>query len=221
MSAICQNTDNASTNNRYPIYISGSIGFCSLLFLFFRYSSKRQVQGKRIIPTFQVVKGRQLMNNDGSDQAFEDYVASLFDPLRFRINRIEQDKATANNLFDQSHKYPDIEIEYLSEVVEGDKFAIECKWCPDLYTRENIRGIHWADHIQIKNYCQYERREKIPVWIAVGLEGTPAKPAHIFLARLTELKDSFIPETQLERFKITKLSSKFSYNPYTKRVINQ
>jgi hypothetical protein len=216
------NTSSAvrSANKKYDIYITSSIGLCSLLFIFFRVSSKRKTPAK-IVPRMEAIPGNLSLHSNSNSDAFEEYVAGLFDPERFKVSRRAAIKVVNNSNNEKLNKFPGIELECLDEHGHGDRFAIECKWVHHLYTRNNIQGINWAETRQIKNFCQYERKEKTPVWIAIGIEGTPSRPEHFYLARLSELKDSFIPENMLAEFKVSKLDSKFSYNPYTKRVINQ
>lgn len=209
-----------STNKNYTIYITSSIGFCSLLFIFFRISSKRKTPVS-FVPRMEAIPGNLSLNSNNNSEAFENYVAGLFDPERFKVSRRPVIKPANNNSTEKLNKLPGIELECLDIHGHGDRFAIECKWVRHLYTRNNIQGINWAETKQIKNFCHYERKEKTPVWIAIGVEGSPSRPEHFYLARLSELKDSFIPENMLEEFKVSKLDSKFSYNPYTKRVINQ
>ena len=119
-----------------------------------------------------------------------------------------------------SGQYPELEFEFLNEE-QPQQFAIHCSWYPYLETSNNITGIQVATDPQLKNYLKYQRRNRLPVWIALGVGGSASIPNALYLVSLSDIKKGFLSDTEMETFKVRKLNQRFSYNPNTKRVINE
>jgi hypothetical protein len=141
---------------------------------------------------------------------FENYIVTLFNPKaeRFLLKEWRSDKIADNGIYALSSHNPDLEFQY----IDGSKsyaFAVECKWRSKFQHKE----IDWAKPYQIQNYLSYQEKNKIPVFIAIGVGGKPSQPEQLFVAPLNEI--CMYPklfESYLKKFNRNP-SHNFYYNP--------
>lgn len=78
--------------------------------------------------------------------------------------------------------------------------AIECKWTSEI---ENLKQLHKE---QIQNYYKFERKEKVKVYMALGVGGTGDNPEDIYIFPLSGkiIKDKKIDIDLLDLYKIDK-----------------
>jgi hypothetical protein len=141
---------------------------------------------------------------------FENYIVTLFNPKaeRFLLKEWRSDKIADNGIYALSSHNPDLEFQYI-DGYRSHSFAVECKWRSKFQHRE----IDWAKPYQIQNYISYQEKNKIPVFIAIGVGGKPSQPEQLFVAPLNEI--SMYPtlfESYLKKFKRSPAHS-FYYNP--------
>ncbi len=101
---------------------------------------------------------------------------------------------------------PDLEL--IFSRYKKHHFAVECKW------REKfIEGIiTWASNNQIFSYLDFENRNRIPVFIAIGIGGEPSRPERLFVTPLRNIEMySEIYEADLIPYK-KRPTSKFFYD---------
>ncbi|HBA86332.1 MAG TPA: hypothetical protein DCZ95_19805 [Verrucomicrobia bacterium] len=127
--------------------------------------------------------------------AFEMYVITCFDNKQFRLIEWRSDKYIPNWGGPVSCRWPDLVMEHIST---GKRFAIECKF------RSSPRAgkVEWARPEQINNYIQYEAREQIPVYVALGLGGAPNSPQALYVMRLRHMNEPIILMQDLDRFAV-------------------
>jgi hypothetical protein len=131
---------------------------------------------------------RQVNMNKGHE--FENYIANLFklksDYFAF-VEWTTDNSDKRNGIRVESDSRPDFVIRYKPK---NDVFAVECKWRAYPFYNQNIRDyvIKWAEPYQIKNYQIYSKKMNIPVFIAIGLAGTPHNPGFMFCLPLKEAK---------------------------------
>jgi hypothetical protein len=124
---------------------------------------------------------------------FEAYVAGLFTRRSdyFAISdwtRDNHDKS--KGIYVESNTNPDLVIRYIPT---NEKFAVECKYRSGFYRSQKINGpvVKWAAPDQIKRYNAYSWSNRIPVFVVVGVGGSPNNPATMFCI---PLKDAKYPE---------------------------
>ncbi len=110
---------------------------------------------------------------------FEKYIVQLLDKKYFKVIEWRSDKIADNGLFAETSKLPDLEIVYMDGQAEF-KLAIECKWRQSFYND----GIDWSNKNQIDNYVTYQHKNRLPVFVAIGIGGTPSKPNELYLTSL-------------------------------------
>lgn len=215
--------DKITSKNNLIIILAGAAVLLLLLSLFM-YNKRKPKKREN----FEVANktGQATAKEENSAKAkgdiFEEYIVNQFDAKsgKFIVKRWRSDKKAANGLYDVSSKYPDLEFIFNNDA--NHKFAIECKWRQSFETKGSNLGITWAPDYKIREYQEYEKEFNIPVWVAIGVGGSPDKPAQLYLAKLAELAPyPFVFESYLRKFMSKKPSHRFSYNAFTKSVINQ
>lgn len=129
--------------------------------------------------------------------AFENYVQSLFDMGDWTIVRSTGDLSRKLGRKVESDSDPD----FVMRDKGTDKvIAVECKYRSGFHKGKNEYGILWAQEYQLKNYNIFREKERIPVFIAIGLGGTPSKPDHLFLVPLYCMRYRFVSAEYIKRF---------------------
>ncbi len=158
-------------------------------------TSPRRRYSKRSLKSFE--KGR----------LFEEYVKSLFNPAGFNLKRWRKSEPQAVDTFNGELSYPDLELIFVGR--KDRPFAVECKW-----RREFNKGrIKWAKDFQIAKYEEFQNKTAMPVFIAIGVGGTPKSPERLFVTSLVELsRCTYVCEAQLKRYNRNP-RRKFYYDP--------
>ena len=125
--------------------------------------------------------------------AFEEYVITCFDNKEYRLIEWRSDKHIPNWGGPASCQWPDLVMEHIGR---RERVAIECKY----RSLPRSGQVEWARPDQIYNYTQYEKREKIPVYVALGLGGAPESPKAFYIARLRHMKEPIMSLQDLDRF---------------------
>lgn len=116
---------------------------------------------------------------------FERCVLKCFSPTSHSLIEWRSDKHLPGWGAPRSNQWPDLVME---EVKTGRRFAVECKY----RSRTENGVVKWSYPKQRQGYCEYELREKIPVYVALGLGGSPDAPCNIYLIRLRRIASHVI-----------------------------
>lgn len=153
-----------------------------------------------------------LSDAEQKGQDFEKYVVNNFSKKYFTIKEWRGDKYT-NGRFAESSQYPDLELVFN---YQGEEylFAVECKW----RSRFNNDGfVHWCNDDQLERYNNFAKEKSIPVFIILGLGGTPSDPENVYAVPLNAMKFSDAKKEYLEEFRHDN-SKKFYFNHKEKRL---
>ena len=128
--------------------------------------------------------------------AFEEYIVSRFSKKYFALKEWRGDKSS-NGVYAESNTYPDMEYTF---TLHGEtyNFAVECKWRAR-YNKEN--KVEWSYKEQLARYRQFAKDKNMPVFIVIGIGGTPSKPANVFVVPLASIKDVNLPKSWLENYR--------------------
>jgi len=123
---------------------------------------------------------------------FEKYVAAISD-----WTRDNHDKS--KGIYVESNTNPDLVIRYKPT---NEKFAVECKYRSGFYRSQKINGpvVKWAAPDQIKRYNAYSRSNRIPVFVVVGVGGSPNNPETMFCIPLNDAKYPEIFPSVFEKY---------------------
>ena len=125
---------------------------------------------------------------------FEQFVITRFNKSEYRLLDWRSDKYIRGWGGPSSSRAPDLLMEHIPT---RNRFAIECKF------RSHTKGtrLPWARPDQLQNYRDYEAREKVPVFIALGIGGEPRSPSSLFIMRLERMKYPDVMLHYLEQFR--------------------
>lgn len=197
--------------------VAGVLLLAALLF-FSKKKKANELPMARVAPAtpapvkeMQIVPQVKEMDTREKGHAFEKYIAGLFSKEYFTITGWSSDKVATNGLYDESNKEPDLKFAYKRN--DAWQFAIECKWRQGFISNAyGERGIQWANEYQVGNYAGFEYNTRIPVWVAIGVGGTPDKPEQLFFTRLSGIEMyPFVFESYLKQFRRNP-SDAFYYN---------
>ena len=127
-------------------------------------------------------------------RSFEEFVITRFNNKEYRLIEWRSDKFIHGWGGPVSCQWPDLVMEHINS---GSRFAIECKF----RSRAEGGSLKWARPEQLDNYRDYETRESVPVFVAIGLGGEAHSPTSLFIVRLERMNNSEISLKQLERFR--------------------
>ena len=128
--------------------------------------------------------------------AFEEYIVSRFSKKYFSLKEWRGDKSS-NGVYAQSNTYPDMEYTFKLHG-ETYNFAVECKWRAK-YNKEN--KVEWSYEEQLARYRQFAKDKNIPVFIVIGIGGTPSTPANVFVVPLASIKNVELSKSWLENYR--------------------
>lgn len=126
---------------------------------------------------------------------FENWVVSKFDSRYFKVLEWRGDKASHGH-YAESSRSPDLEMDFALKE-QTMRFAVECKWRKSFYRD----GIEWSYPGQIDSYRSFASTRKMPVFVVLGVGGTPGDPNEVFVVPLPELKSPFVPRAFLMGFR--------------------
>lgn len=141
---------------------------------------------------------------------FTKAIIAKFDRKYFKLKEWRSDKYDGG-VYPEANMYPDLEFEFSLRDIKS-LFAVECKWRKNYYKN----GIEWAKEYQLKNYKKFKIEKNIPVFVAIGVGGTPEKPEDVYIMPLAIIEDIFIAQTELKKYQKADFKDKnFFYDSKT------
>ena len=115
-----------------------------------------------------IVKVDEKISSDPEivGKRFEDHVESLFSKQYFKLLEKTHSFDVNKQRYVESSLNPDLIWQYGPT---KEKFAVECKYRTSL---NNKNQIVWSNSSQLQRYQEFEKKNRIPVFIAIGLELT-------------------------------------------------
>jgi len=164
-------------------YILALVCFIAALYALikiFRNNAKLKASGP-VFPYLSAGKKELLQDNLLVGYSFEKFVVGRFDRKRFVLEHWRSDKLKDGQGI-QPTSYPDL-FYTMNENGKQLCFAVECKWRPAV---END-AVSWATYQQIDSYKEFQREQKIPVFVVIGLGGSPESPEQLFVVPLSKI----------------------------------
>lgn len=149
--------------------------------------------------------------NKKNGDNFEKFFVQKFDQKYFSIKEWAGDKYI-NGFYAETTQQPDLLIEF-SYKKEVSTFSVECKWRKIL----NKGGIEFAKTDQLERYRAFEKKRRIPVFMAIGIGGESKAPEKLYIVPLQKVISNFINEDQLIQFE--KDVKKNVFYDYKKRIL--
>lgn len=114
---------------------------------------------------------------------FENFIVTLFNKNKYRLVVWRSDKRASNGVYPESNSYPDLEFRTAGR--GSYRFAVECKWRAGFYNGQ----LFWANTEQQFMYQKYSSENNIPVFVAIGVGGSPDNPEKLFVTPLQNFKN--------------------------------
>jgi len=146
-----------------------------------------------------------LEENYEKGRLFEEHVVSLFGKEYFEIAEWRGDKVAKDGHFATSNQYPDLEIK-LNLKESSHLFAVECK-----FRSKASDPIQWTYPDQLKRYREFADSKGIPVFIALGVGGSPSSPQYLNIIPLSEIEGETLTLNQLKPY-LKEKDSKFFFD---------
>ncbi len=128
-----------------------------------------------------LVKGRE----------FELFAAKLWQAdAQIKIDEWRSDKGIKQDVFVNSHGYPDFVITLKS--ASGEKqAAIECKYRSVFQPSKKgkVEYVSWASFNNTDNYRKFKHEMSMEVYILLGIDGQASNPQYLYLAKLDHITD--------------------------------
>ena len=127
---------------------------------------------------------------------FEKYIVSRFSKKYFTLKEWRGDKSI-HGIYPESSTYPDMEYAF---TLHGKtyNFAVECKWRAR-YNAEN--KVKWSYKEQLARYRQFAKDKNMPVFIILGIGGTPSSPENVFVVPLASIERIEVSKNWLENYR--------------------
>jgi uncharacterized RDD family membrane protein YckC/uncharacterized protein YutD len=141
---------------------------------------------------------------------FERYVAHLFKNY-YTIEDWTQDNSDKiKGFFVESNMNPDLTIRYNPT---QERFAVECKWRSSSFysALKNEKVIQVAQESQLSRYQKFSENKGIPVFIVLGVGGTPDNPLEVYCIPLNKISSIEMPISSLIQFKRSSTVKEFSW----------
>ncbi|NMC27825.1 MAG: hypothetical protein GYA42_06715 [Syntrophomonadaceae bacterium] len=156
----------------------------------------------KLLKTVDIWLPDEQQEQYGKGKAFEQYVAGLFNLKReyFAIHEWTRDNSEKREgIFVETDANPDFVIRYKPT---NEMFAVECKWRANPVKSSKINDwvIRWSRPDQIRRYQEFARKKNIPVFVMIGLSGTPAHPDFTFCVPLEVAKYPEIFPSILDKY---------------------
>ena len=136
---------------------------------------------------------------------FEKFIVQKFDKKYFRIKEWAGDKYV-NGVYADTTPQPDIQLEFRFKQ-ETIEFSVECKWRQKLYKN----GVEFAKKEQFERYKNFEKKQKNPVFIAIGIGGKAISPKQLYIVPLQEIDNNFIHIKELKKYE-KKVNNNFFFD---------
>lgn len=112
---------------------------------------------------------------------FEAYCRGLFSRKYFEIVMYAKDlRGEASGSADRLY-YPDYVIEYKPT---NERFSVECKYRSNM--PEDDSPIEWTSQRRLEQYLEFSEKEDLPLFVVIGVGGTPSSPERMFCLPLDE-----------------------------------
>lgn len=123
---------------------------------------------------------------------FEQYVSTLFPEPDFIVQDRTRDVSKFLNRRVESDTHPDF---VFRNQKTGKSFAVECKWRGKwAYNKSGELGIWWRLY-QGERYAAYGKESGIPVFVALGIGGSPERPKEVYFLEADRLHYAFLNQS--------------------------
>lgn len=123
-----------------------------------------------------------------------------------RLLEWQGDKIDINGVYPEANRNPDMVVSVKVGGYEY-RFAVECK-----YRSSDSDGVvYWANREKIEIYNRFSDERLMPVFVVIGIGGTPSDPESVYIVPLHYLRYGKVNVAALELFKRKDPKAQFIY----------
>lgn len=200
-------TSDKNSNWLIPIMVSvSSIGLISLVVVTYNKRKKRE---EIILPKPEINTQNQNEQTKDSIQKgmdFERYILDQFEEKYFKMEYWQSDKGH-NGRYPESNQNPDFVFRLETQSGWGN-LAVECKYQSNINANAPVK---FCEDYQLRNYQNFSHRNKMNVFLILGLGGSPKKPEELYFLPILDFKSNIITYKELQRYS-KKIGTRFFYN---------
>ncbi len=158
------------------------------------------LSGYKIVQTKNIeslnTKTQAVINKEKGDD-FEDF---MIRKIKNKVTRFT-DKSSdymKDGIYSEDNQTPDLKFKkkWNSKTYP---FAVECKYRSQFNENDVII---WSKEKQIENYKQFQNETDQPVFVSIGIGGTPKDPEHIYMIPLNRLPKPYAYKSYLDKYEI-------------------
>ena len=166
--------------------------------------AEKQISKLKVDPETELIDYKKKNGDD-----FEKFIIQKFDKKYFRIKEWAGDKYV-NGIYAETTLQPDILLEF-NYRQKTTKFSVECKW----RTKLSEDGAVFVKEKQLERYKDFEKKQKHPVFIAIGIGGKAISPEQLYIIPLQVIKNNLINIKKMNKYK-KNVTENFFFNAKTK-----
>ncbi|MCK5319723.1 MAG: hypothetical protein KAJ55_17560 [Anaerolineales bacterium] len=125
--------------------------------------------------------------------SFETHVVDLFDKSYFTVVEWTTDMMRKHNRYVESDSNPDLTMRHKTTNMV---FNVECKFRSKLYKG----GLSWSNWNQLQRYKSYTSDNKIPLFVVIGLGGSPQYPDRMFCIPIDDIEYPTLYPSVFEKY---------------------
>jgi len=173
----------------YILIVAGLISLVSGVFMLTKNEERAttEVSG--------VKKVADLSESEKKGKDFEDYIVKSFKKNKhFTLEQWQGDKGV-DGIYPESNRHPDLKFRFdLHD--QQDFFSVECKW----RARPLNGKLQWSEKYQLLQYQKYSKDKNVPVFIVIGVGGTPGDPKHLYVIPLGDIKSHILNDGDIKKY---------------------
>ena len=145
---------------------------------------------------------------------FEQFVVRGFEHGAYTLLRWRSDKQ-AGEIFAAENSEPDLVIRFTGKKKRAH-FAVECKYRSKYHEHDTVK----FDTDQLRRYEKFGENNRIPVFLILGLQGSPSKPRDLFIIPLKViLATPILSKTDLAQYHKLGSYDSFKFDISTMQVV--
>lgn len=201
-------SQNSEKGNNWliPLMVTvSSVGLISLVIVTLKKRRKQEI----ILPKPELNPQSQTDQTKESIQKgmdFERYILDQFEEKYFKMEYWQSDKGH-NGRYPESNQNPDFVFRLETQSAWGN-LAVECKYQSNINANAPVK---FCEDYQLRNYQNFGHRNKMNVFLILGLGGTPKKPEELYFLPILDMKSNSILYKDLQKYS-KKLGTRFFYN---------
>lgn len=141
------------------------------------------------------IKSTRKVDSKSKGDDFEHFIFRSFDPKYFKLVNWVSDKGL-DGRYAENNRDPDIVMRF-THASESIEFAVECKYRGSFDSSDQV---DLCESFKLSHYKEYGKKNKIDVFMAIGVGGKPGMPEKLFIVPINEIQYPIVNRRFLENY---------------------